>query len=336
MRIIEPKTYRHTRASSARKPQFFRSKPAIVIAALLLVGVGLAARQWIFQDDTQPVVASAQDQAQEPSDTVSTTGASEPQPEDAAVPPDEPEPQIEQEPESEPEPSEQLVEQPSTPVQQPEVDLLTFADNDFKLFYDNLKQPGLDTVENPPFIYDNVAADERIQQIAEDRGYKLRSEPSVQLATVDGYPVQPAIVDPWLALKQAAAADGHTISIVSAYRSISHQRTLFTSRLQSAGATVEQVAAGTVDNKIDSVLVTSSIPGYSKHHTGYTIDILCAGWAFENFKNSPCNEWISANNFEMAKLHGFIPSYPPGATKQGPDPEAWEYVWVGVDLLTKR
>ena len=145
--------------------------------------------------------------------------------------------------------------------------------------------------------------------------------------------MQAPVVQAWLGLKSAAATEGLSMSIVSAYRSVSHQRSLFLTRLAATGATIQQVADGLADDKVDSVLVTSSIPGYSKHHTGYTIDILCAGWAFENFKNSPCNSWMIANNYKVAKEHGFIPSYPENADQQGPDPEAWEYVWVGTDVL---
>lgn len=211
--------------------------------------------------------------------------------------------------------------------------LRIFAGNDFRLFYDQLLLPNLIPVQNPPEISGNTIADARIRKIAESRGYKLRSSPSSELSSVDGYPVQQSVVQSWLNLKAAAAASGYQISIVSSYRSVEHQRSLFLSRLSATGATIDQVAQGLADDKVDYVLVTSSIPGYSKHHTGYTLDILCAGWGFENFKNSPCNTWISADNFKVAKENGFIPSYPPDADAQGPDPEAWEYVWVGTDLL---
>lgn len=211
--------------------------------------------------------------------------------------------------------------------------LRIFADNDFKNFYDQLRLPNLTPVENPPIISGNDVADARIRQIAESRGYRLRSSPSGQLSSADGQPVQTSVVASWNGLKAAAAAQGLQLSIVSAYRSVENQRSLFLSRLSATGATIDQVAAGNADDKVNYVLITSSIPGYSKHHTGYTLDFLCAGWEFENFKNSPCNAWISADNYRVAKENGFIPSYPPAADIQGPDPEAWEYVWVGVEHL---
>lgn len=232
-------------------------------------------------------------------------------------------------------------EEPVNPNIQSEDDLApgelrTFTDNEFKIFYDNLQQPNLDRVDVPPPISGNDIADARIRSIAERRGYKLRSSPTVTLPSIDGYQLQEAAHQPWRDLKQAAFIDGIPISIVSAYRSVDNQRQLFLSRLRAEGVDVVDVEKGLADAEIDTVLITSSIPGYSKHHTGYTIDFLCAGFEFENFQNSPCNDWIIADNYRIAKQFGFIPSYPPDADLQGPAPEAWEYVWVGSELLTKQ
>jgi LAS superfamily LD-carboxypeptidase LdcB len=212
-------------------------------------------------------------------------------------------------------------------------ELRMFTDNEFNAFYNNLLQPNLERVENPPFITGDDVADTRIRQIAENRGYRLRASPSNELIRVDGYLLHDVVQKPWEALQAAAAAEGHNISIVSGYRSVEDQRQLFVQRLQAAGATIQSVARGDSDAIVNTVLITSSIPGYSKHHTGYTIDLLCAGFAFENFENSTCNGWLIADNYKVAKEYGFIPSYPPEADAQGPDPEAWEYVYVGRELL---
>lgn len=222
-------------------------------------------------------------------------------------------------------------------VQQPSVDkpkkLRIFTDNEFKVFYDQLLQPNLERVANPPSISGDVLADARIRDIAEQRGYRLRSSPSVELISVNGHSLHEAVLEPWRELKLAAFDKGLGLSIVSGYRSVDTQRGLFLSRLAASGTSVAQVSAGKSNDKVDEVLVTSSIPGYSKHHTGYTFDLLCAGYVFENFKSSPCNTWLVADNYKVAKEHGFIPSYPPLADSQGPDPEAWEYIYVGTDLL---
>lgn len=220
-----------------------------------------------------------------------------------------------------------------TPVDNIKDTLRIFSDNEFKIFYDNLLQPNMLKVENPPVISGNDTADTRIRKIAEDRGYRLRSSPADSLISIEGNMLQPQISDSWKSLKSQASKKGLTMTIVSGYRSVEEQRNLFLQRLSAAGASIESVASGKSDKIVDKVLITTSIPGYSKHHTGYTIDILCSGYAFENFKNSPCNDWMIADNYKVAKENGFIPSYPPSADAQGPDPEAWEYVWVGTDLL---
>ncbi len=211
--------------------------------------------------------------------------------------------------------------------------LIEFSGNEFRLLFDNLIQPNLTKVNVPPSITGNDVADTRIRQIAETRGYKLRNSPIERLTNVEGYPLQKSAHEPWLALKAKALSEGLNMSIVSAFRSVSDQRVLFLGRLQAEGVSVADVARGTADAEIDKVLATTAVPGYSKHHTGYTIDLACTGYAFENFKNSHCYNWLAANNYEQAKTYGFIPSYPVDADLQGPDPEAWEYVYVGKEVL---
>lgn len=208
-----------------------------------------------------------------------------------------------------------------------------FSGNEFRLLYDNLLLPNTEKINTPPIISGNDIADARIRQLAETRGYKIRSTPSVPLPSIDGFQLQEAVHQPWKNLQKSASNDGLSITIVSAYRSIESQKNLFVQRLQTEGVSLVDVANGIADDEITKVLTTTSIPGYSKHHSGYTVDFLCAGWIFEDFEKSDCNKWLVANNYENAKEFGFIPSYPVDADLQGPDPEAWEYVYVGTEIL---
>jgi len=89
------------------------------------------------------------------------------------------------------------------------------------------------------------------------------------------------------------------------------------------------------DSELDGILATTAIPGYSRHHTGYTVDIGCGNEPAIAFELTVCFDWLSANNYKNAKTYGWIPSYPEGAGQQGPEPETWEYVWVGIDALTE-
>jgi zinc D-Ala-D-Ala carboxypeptidase len=143
--------------------------------------------------------------------------------------------------------------------------------------------------------------------------------------------LQPLAKLAWQDLKSAAKADGIEIKVVSAYRSIERQRQLFLERLYSQGITLEQLKNGLGQDQIDMTLSLTAVPGYSRHHTGYTIDLACGDGL--SFEDSVCNTWLAANNYEKAKFFGWIPSYPPDGGLQGPEPEAWEYVWVGTDVL---
>ena len=201
--------------------------------------------------------------------------------------------------------------------------------NQLRIFYDQIRQANTNAIPLPPVITGNEIADTRIVQLAEQRGYRLRTVSESNLAFYGGLRLQRAVIDDWENMQQAASRDSVRMSITSGYRTIEEQRQLFLSRLRAQGATVSTITEGTADDAIIEVLKTTAVPGYSKHHSGYTIDLLCAGTAFENFKESSCHEWLSENNYERAFEFGFIPSYPDGADLQGPEPEAWEYVWVG-------
>ena len=73
-------------------------------------------------------------------------------------------------------------------------------------------------------------------------------------------------------------------------------------------------------------------PGHSKHHTGYAIDVAAAQGDL-TFGRTQTYAWMAANNFANAKAHGWIPSYPEGSKPAGPNPEPWEFVWVGHENI---
>jgi len=191
--------------------------------------------------------------------------------------------------------------------------------------------PGTAPVTSPPAITGHPAADARIQAAAFARGYRLRSTPTVGLVRADGVLVQPDTAAAWRALQAEAAAHGHRIVIRSGYRSVADQRGIFLRKLGGAGAA--DIAAGRADARIEAALRLNSIPGTSKHHTGHTVDIAAGSGSIGGFAGTAAYRWLSADNFAAAKRHGFLPSYPAGAGLQGPDPEPWELVWVGVDTI---
>lgn len=212
----------------------------------------------------------------------------------------------------------------------------------FVEIYDELDLPGTEPIEEQPSITGNPAADERIRVIAEGRGYKLRNTATAPLVTLEDEELQLGAAYAWLVLRHDALEAGHELELVSAHRDIDTQQATFLSHLtrrgietQGAPFTAEQLASGEVDHVLDEILATSSIPGYSKHHDGYTIDIKTRGDGVEmtEFGTTEAFEWLSADNYAVARSHGFLPSYPHGADDLGPDPEEWELVWVGIEPL---
>jgi hypothetical protein len=117
--------------------------------------------------------------------------------------------------------------------------------------------------------------------------------------------------------------------VISGFRSPDTQRALFLRNLPSAAA----IAAGTADAAVDLAMHWVAPPGFSKHQTGYALDLAAPGGTQNQFVGSAGERWLSAGNFANARRHGFVPSYPAGATAMGAFAEPWEYVYAGVDAL---
>jgi D-alanyl-D-alanine carboxypeptidase len=219
----------------------------------------------------------------------------------------------------------------------------TCSPGGFMALYDQFLHDSVDPITEAPYITGDPAADRRIVELAMRRGYRLRRQADESVLVSDGgHSLQEAAMNAWREMRAAAQADGVDLQLVSAYRSVDRQRQIFLVELgrvsvENAGREygTDEIAAGVADRWIQEVLRYSSIPGFSKHHSGYTIDISdpSAGHAFTEFRQTGGFAWISAHNYLNAKRFGFIPSYPDGAEVQGPEPEPWEYVWVGREEL---
>lgn len=89
--------------------------------------------------------------------------------------------------------------------------------------------------------------------------------------------MQGSAVAAWLEMKAAARDAGHTLLLRSSFRSHSDQTAILPRRLSS-------YSAAAIDYRLRSV----AVPGYSKHHTGYAIDITQPGYAFTSLKTLAC------------------------------------------------
>ena len=171
----------------------------------------------------------------------------------------------------------------------------------------------------------NAQTDARIRRIAEERGYRL--QPVIasldELEAAGQKLLQPAAARAYSALREAARQAGHHLILASGYRGSDVQRYLLFRHLKPPYT----------DARINTALRVVAPPGYSRHQTGYAIDIATPRYGINEFKYSDAYTWLAADNFLQAKRHGFIPSYPAGVENQGPDPEPWEFVYVGTDKL---
>lgn len=215
--------------------------------------------------------------------------------------------------------------------------LKTFTPQQFRDLYNGFAYPNTERISDKTPITGNEAADNHIRAIAVSRGYTLRSAPvSDTFQTVaPGMLLQQRAAQPWLDLQAAAKKNNLDIGLSAAYRSADEQAQLFASRLSVAAINIERIPSGAYDAQILRVLQSTAVPGYSRHHTGYTVDITCEQTPALSFLITDCFKWLSAENYKNAKTYGWIPSYPEGTGQQGPEPEAWEYVWVGIDAVTE-
>jgi D-alanyl-D-alanine carboxypeptidase len=118
------------------------------------------------------------------------------------------------------------------------------------------------------------------------------------------------------ALREAALADGIQLVALSGYRTLKKQRDLFFDGAAQKGETVRARAR------------VCAPPGYSEHHTGYSVDVGDAAHVDSKlvltFRDTPAFRWLAAN---AARFH-FEMSFPHG-NKQGVEYEPWHWRYVG-------
>jgi D-alanyl-D-alanine carboxypeptidase len=107
--------------------------------------------------------------------------------------------------------------------------------------------------------------------------------------------LQPESAMAWYDMRNAAEADGITLQVASAFRSVGYQVAII-ERKRNNGQSIEEI------------LEVSAAPGYSEHHSGKALDLTCPGSEplEECFENTLAFEWLTEN----ASGHNFRLSYP--------------------------
>lgn len=119
------------------------------------------------------------------------------------------------------------------------------------------------------------------------------------------------------ALITAAAAAGHDIRIISAYRDHDTQVALYERYVALYG----REAADT----------HSARPGHSEHQTGLAVDLDDHGDCYltDCFGETPAGRWLAEN----AAAYGFVVRYPEGKEQiTGFLSEPWHFRYVGIEL----
>jgi D-alanyl-D-alanine carboxypeptidase len=106
----------------------------------------------------------------------------------------------------------------------------------------------------------------------------------------------PAAANAWTAMKAAATADGVSLRIVSAFRTVDRQAEIVRSKLEKGLSLTE-------------ILCVSAPPGFSEHHSGCAVDVGTEGARplEQEFEETAAFAWLTGN----AARFGFCLSFPP-------------------------
>jgi len=125
----------------------------------------------------------------------------------------------------------------------------------------------------------------------------------------------PPAAEAWLAMREAAAADGVELLLISAFRSFAFQLALIRGKLAKGRSIAE-------------ILTVNAPPGCSEHHSGRALDIGVRDTPAleEAFEHTAAFAWLGGN----ANRFGFSLSYPRG-NRYGYLYEPWHWCWVKSD-----
>jgi LAS superfamily LD-carboxypeptidase LdcB len=210
-----------------------------------------------------------------------------------------------------------------------------YTDDEFLLLY-NLFEKRQELQMLNKYIYQNTVADNYIKDFAEKRGYTQRPfADEKDIIPFEGVFTRSEVKKAYTTMRDEMLNESIRLHFVSGFRNSTQQRIIFKDKMGDFD--INEISKGMYNTQLDGVLQTSALPGYSKHHSGYAVDFGCGNdYLVYKFAETPCFSWLSENNFQNAKRFGFVPSYPEEALVQGPNPEPWEFVWVGEETIKQK
>lgn len=143
--------------------------------------------------------------------------------------------------------------------------------------------------------------------------YKYSDCAEKNLVEVDGKLVHKDLAEAFEKMRKGAEKENLQLKIISGFRSIEYQKTIFPCKFQNNNPTEEEFVAR---------LKYSAPAGFSEHHTGLAIDINSLE---EDFADTKEYKWL----LKYAKDYGFEMSFPQG-NKQGLGFEPWHWRYVGT------
>ncbi|MEW9798235.1 M15 family metallopeptidase [Alteromonas sp. CYL-A6] len=165
----------------------------------------------------------------------------------------------------------------------------------------------------------------------------LSADPSWLADAGDGHRLHHDVVGPFVAMQQAAREDGIDCQIVSGYRSVERQLSIWNRKWHGALPLYDQhgekldTAALSDSEKLHAILMYSALPGASRHHWGTDLDVYdkqrVQDWSGnfslvndEYLGDGPCavlSQWLD----DHAADYGF--SRPYAQYQGGVAPELW-------------
>ena len=246
-----------------------------------------------------------------------------------------------------PKPVQVIPENKTQPISEPKIEnqkYKIFQGNEWKDIYEKAKlsYPNIKSEYGGLNYFGDPALNQIVIDITLQRGFVKRNlvADESQLMYLEGYPIQKQMGEAITQVFKEMRNDGHPIIFLSGYRGIAEQSQVFGAEFSKQSyaifgreVTDQEILDRMADNVINKTLETVALPGYSRHHQGYTVDVTESGTYYKDFEKTGSYEWMSKDNFANLKKYGIIPSYPKGVQEQGPEPESWEFVYVGKENL---